>query len=52
MDHMGYKSCLVDLDIWLRPTKLLDNGAVYYEYILLYVDDCLVVSEHLDHVLN
>ena len=35
----------------MRSAKL-DNGTEYYEYILLYVDDCLVVSEYPDHVLN
>ena len=51
MDHMGYKSCLADPDLWMRPAKK-DNGTEYYEYILLYVDDCLVVSEHPDQALN
>ena len=49
MGHMGYKSCLADADLLMRPTKL-DNGTEYYEYILLYVNDCLVVSEYPDHV--
>ena len=51
MDHMGYKSCLADPDLWMRQTKL-DNGTEYYEYILLYVDDCLVISEHPDQALK
>ena len=51
MDYMRYKSCLTDPDLWMRPTKL-DNCIEYYEYILLYVDDCLFVREYPDHVLN
>ena len=45
MEHLGYKSCLADPDLWMRESRL-DDGTDYYEYILLYVDDCLVVSEH------
>ena len=48
MDHMGYKSCLVDPDLWMIPTKL-DNRTESFEYILLYVDDCLVITEHPAH---
>ncbi len=45
MDHMGYKSCLADPDLWMREAKL-DNGTDYYEFISLYVDDCSVISQH------
>ena len=45
MEHMGYESCLADPDLWMREAKL-DNGTEYYEYILLYVDDCLVISQY------
>ena len=45
MDHLGYESCLADPDLWLRKATK-DNGTHYYEYILLYVDDTLAVSEH------
>ena len=51
MDHMGYSSCLADPDLWMREAKL-DDGTDYYEYILLFVDDCLVVSQHLKNSLN
>ena len=44
MDHMGYMSCKADPDLWMRISKRSD-GRDYYEYILLYVDDCLCVSE-------
>ena len=45
MEHMGNKSCLSDLDFWIRDTKL-DYGIDYYEYILLYVDYCLLISRY------
>ena len=45
MDHMGYESSLGDPDVWFRKA-IKDDGSEYYEYMLLYVDDTLVVSEY------
>ena len=44
MKHLGYESCLADPDLWMRMAKK-DNGDSYYEYLLLYVDDALAISE-------
>ena len=44
MGHLGFKSCLGNDDIWRRPV-IKSNGDEYWEYILLYMDDCLVISE-------
>jgi hypothetical protein len=41
--EMGFISSKVDPDVWLRPA-VKENNDRYYEYILTYVDDCLVVS--------
>jgi hypothetical protein len=35
----------------MRPAKHSD-GSEYYEYILLYTDDCLVISENAEPVLR
>ena len=45
MEHMQYRSCLGDPDVWLREA-VMDDGTKYYEYVLLYVDDTLYLSEH------
>jgi len=49
-DHMaatlrdgGFKSCLADPDVWMRP-NVKPNGTKYWEYVLCYVDDVLVIS--------
>ena len=49
-DHMaqtlrdgGFQSCLADPDVWMKP-RVKPNGDKYWEYILCYVDDLLVVS--------
>jgi hypothetical protein len=40
---LGYKSCLADADIWMRPTAK-DNNCHYYEYLAIFVDDTLCMS--------
>ena len=48
ISELGWKcwdeSCLADPDLWMREA-VHSNGSKYYEYILLYVDDALCVSE-------
>ena len=43
LDEMGCKSSMADPDAWLRPAVKFD-GEEYYEYILCYVDDTIVIS--------
>jgi Reverse transcriptase (RNA-dependent DNA polymerase) len=57
-DHMastlrtlGFKGCLADPDIWLRPACKAD-GTKYYEYVLIYVDDILAISEEPQKVMD
>jgi Reverse transcriptase (RNA-dependent DNA polymerase) len=40
---LGFKACLTNPDVWMRPNTRPD-GFTYWEYILVYVDDLLVVS--------
>ncbi|KAL7528322.1 hypothetical protein ACHAXR_005938, partial [Thalassiosira sp. AJA248-18] len=51
MRHMDFESSLADPDVWFRKAKR-KNGEDYYEYVLLYVDDCLVMSERADSLLR
>ena len=43
MDYLGYKSCLADPDLWLKPVVNPANNQKYYSYVLLYVDDFLCI---------
>jgi hypothetical protein len=43
-EEMGFKPCQGDMDVWRREA-VKANGDKYYEYILVYVDDCLAISE-------
>jgi hypothetical protein len=51
MRHLDFVSCPADPDVWMRPAKHSD-GSEYYEYILLYTDDALVISEQAETVLR
>jgi hypothetical protein len=51
MRHLNFISCPADPDVWMRPAKRSD-GSDYYECILLYTDDCLVLSENAEQVLR
>ena len=44
LDKIGFKSSLADPDVWLRAATKAD-GEEYYEYILVYVDDILCISQ-------
>ena len=48
---LRFKSCLADPDVWLRPAEKSD-GEEYYEYVLVYVDDILVVSHDPSQVIR
>jgi hypothetical protein len=43
MRMLGYVSCLADPDVWIRP-EVREDGFKYYGYVLLYVDDALVMN--------
>jgi hypothetical protein len=43
MTRLEFTPCLADRDVWMQPAVKPD-GFRYYEYVLLYVDDTLVVS--------
>lgn len=51
MQHMGFTSCKSDPDVWMRAATKSD-GSTYWEYILLYVDDALCISETAESILR
>ena len=51
MEFLNFMSCLADPNIWMRPA-IKSDGNTYSEYILLYVDDSLVVSENAESILQ
>jgi hypothetical protein len=51
MTHLGFTPCLADPDLWMRPEVHPSDGVSYYAYVLLYVDDVLVVHHNATDVL-
>ena len=51
MRHLDFVSCPADPDICMRPA-MKNDGFLYYEYILLYTDDALVISENAESILR
>ena len=51
MTHLGFTSCKADPDVWMREAQS-DEGSSHWEYILLYVDDALCISNRGEHVLK
>ena len=50
MEFLSFRSCIADPDVWMREARKSD-GSIYWEYVLLYVDDVLVISENSEKVL-
>jgi hypothetical protein len=51
MQDLNFTTCLADPDVWFRPAMKAD-GTKYYEYVLLYTDDTLCVSENAESILR
>jgi hypothetical protein len=51
LHELGFKNCLADLDVYLQP-NVKPCGTNYYEYVLVYVDDVLVVSHDPQDIMN
>ena len=51
MNFLGFTSSRADPDVWFRSAKRT-TGEEYYEYVLLYVDDVLVLSDRAEQVLR
>ena len=48
---MGFTPCLADPNVWMHPATKPD-GTPYYEYVLCYVDDVLIISMDPDGIAN
>lgn len=44
MRHLGYVPCKADPDLWMKPMTRPSDDFQYYAYVLIYVDDILVIS--------
>lgn len=47
---LEFTMCYADNDVWMRPAEKAD-GTKYYEYILVYTDDILVLSTNPKEIM-
>jgi hypothetical protein len=48
---MGFQASLADPDVWYRvATK--DDGFEYYKYLMVYIDDILLLSHNGKDVMK
>ena len=52
MINIGYSSCLENTDLGFKEETRASDGAKYYAYLFLYVDDCLVIHHASDIALH
>ena len=50
MTHLGFQTCLADNDVWIKAQTKPD-GSQYYAYVLIYVDDILVMHHDAKRVM-
>ena len=51
MHHLNFSPCPADPDIWMQLAQKGD-GTPCCDYVLLYVDDALVVSDSAESILR
>ena len=51
MKHLGFESSKADPAVWFREATR-KNGEIMYAYVLLYTDDCLVISDKAEAILR
>ena len=52
MRALGYESCNADADLCYKPMTRPDDNVLYFTYVLLYVDDCMVISHNATATLQ
>ena len=52
MNFLGFEYSQANPDVWMRESVRKDGSTDYYEYVLLYTDDCLVISDRGENVLR
>ena len=51
MTDLHFTPCQADPDVWMQPAVKPD-GTKYYEYVLIYVDDILVISHRASTIMD
>ena len=52
MKFLGFEYSQADPDVWMKKSVQKYGSTKYYEYVLLYTDYCLVISDRGETVLR
>ena len=52
MHHLVFLPCTSDIDIWMKPMSRPEYGFDYHAYVLIYMDDVVVINHDADIVLR
>ena len=52
MNFLAFESSCADPDVWMRESVQKDGVTKYYEYVLMYTYECLVISDRTEDVLG
>ena len=52
MHHLGFLPCPTDLNLWVKPMVKSEDGFEYYAYVLIYVDDVMVIHHDTESVVR
>ena len=52
MKFLGFEYSQADPDVWMREFVQKYGSTKYYEYVLLYTNDCLVISDQGETMLS
>ena len=51
MHHLGFLPCPADPDLWINPMLRPGYGFDYYTYVLIYVENVMVIHNDAESVL-
>lgn len=51
-NDFGFQSSRGDPDVWFREARRADTNELYYEYVLLYTDDILCISDRAEDIIR
>ena len=52
MYHLVFLTRPADLDIWMKPMVRPDDGFNYYAFVLIYVDNLVIIHHDTESVLR
>ena len=50
-EELNLIPCRADMDVWRRAARK-ENGSRYYEYLFIYTDDIIAISEYPKRILD